>query len=87
MTMNTQEILTEILKLPRESQKQVLDSLACSIGQPQPISEDEAERILAAQGLIRLPPDAADYTDEDEDFEPVEFTGKPLSEMIIEERR
>lgn len=51
------------------------------------ISEDEVERILAAKGVITLPPEAANYTDADEEFEPVEYTGKPLSEIIIEERR
>lgn len=89
--MDTQELLVQIHKLPLESQKQLLETLTRSISpRPEPsetISEDEVERILVAQGFMRMPPDAANYTDADEDFEPVEYTGKPLSEIIIEERR
>ena len=89
--MDTQQLIAEIQRLPPESQRQLLESLSRSITPPpelpETISEDEVERILAAKGIITLPPDAASYTDEDEDFEPVEFTGQPLSEMITEERR
>lgn len=48
--------------------------------------EDEFERKLLAEGFISSIP-ARDETDEDDDFEPIEFEGEPLSEMIIRERR
>ncbi len=88
--MSTQELLAEIQKLPLEKQRELLEALKHNVEQPtaprQPVNEDEVERILQAQGIISLP-DATDYTDEEEDFEPIEVEGKPLSETIIEERR
>lgn len=48
--------------------------------------EDDFERKLLAEGFISSIP-ARDETDEDDDFEPIEFEGEPLSEMIIRERR
>ena len=50
-------------------------------------AEVRRQLILLAKGIIGDIPSLADYTDEDEDFEPIEVPGKPLSETIIEERR
>ncbi|MGZ8845383.1 MAG: hypothetical protein ACXW3C_02870 [Pyrinomonadaceae bacterium] len=89
--MSTQELLAEIQKLPREERHQLLDALTGDVGTgaqtDQPMSEDEVERILFARGIIGEIPDPSAYTDEDEDFEPIEVLGPPLSETIIEERR
>jgi hypothetical protein len=48
------------------------------------VSEDEIEQQLAQEGLIRLPPDNRRRRSE---FKPIDVAGKPVSEMIIEERR
>jgi hypothetical protein len=48
--------------------------------------EDEFEQYLAAKGVITLP-DPSTEDDAEDEWEPVTVTGKPLSEMIIEERR
>jgi hypothetical protein len=89
--MSAQELLAEIQKLPPEEQRRLLEALSRSIDQqsePRPaISEDEVDRILFVKGIIGNIPDPTAYTDEDDNFEPVEVTGKPLSETIIEERR
>lgn len=89
--MSTQELLAEIQKLPPEKRQQLLDALTGDMNRgaqtDQPMSEDEVERILFARGIIGEIPDPSAYTDEDEDFEPIEVPGQPLSEMIIEERR
>ncbi len=87
--MDTQQLIAEIQRLPLESQRQLLESLSRSI-QPAPepsaaISEDEVDRWLLAEGVISEIPAGFDETDED--FEPVEITGEPLSETIIRERR
>ena len=51
-----------------------------------PISEDEVERILLAEGIIGgIPPRLPD--EDEESYEPIEVAGTPLSETIIEERR
>jgi predicted DNA-binding antitoxin AbrB/MazE fold protein len=48
------------------------------------MSEDEFLQMLLAEGFISNIPQK--YTDEDDDFEPIEIEGEPLSETIIEDR-
>jgi hypothetical protein len=48
------------------------------------LSEDEVERLLEAQGTIRLPSVPPSATPRPA---PIDVPGKPLSETIIEERR
>jgi hypothetical protein len=50
----------------------------------QNVSEEEIERRLAEEGLIRLPTDNQQPLGE---FKRIDVGGKPMSEMIIEERR
>ncbi len=52
-----------------------------------PMTEEQFAQHLAAKGIIAPIDSSQIATTEDDDWEPVEFTGKPLSEMIIEERR
>jgi len=89
--VSAQELLAEIHKLPAEERRRLLDTLSREQDhQPEssrPVSEDEIERILLAKGIISEIPPLSEYSEEDEDFEPIEVPGKPLSETIIEERR
>lgn len=48
------------------------------------VSEEEIEQHLAKEGLIRLPP--RDHKPIEE-FKRIDVGGKPMSEVIIEERR
>jgi hypothetical protein len=48
------------------------------------VSEEEIESQLAEEGLIRLPPASQQSTGE---FKRIDVGGKPMSEVIIEERR
>lgn len=50
----------------------------------QVVSEEEIEQQLANEGLIRVPPVHQQPIGE---FKRVDVGGKPMSEMIIEERR
>ena len=79
------EILNEIYRLPIAEQKALRKKLL-NDSQPdnQQMTQDEFDRILIEEGFLANLPDE---TDEEDDFEPVEFTGKPISETIIEERR
>jgi hypothetical protein len=88
--MSVQEILSEIQQLPVLEQKQLLEELSRSLEEEQEkpvISEQEFLQMLYAEGVIGNIPDLNSYSDEDDDFEPVEVEGKPTSEIIIEERR
>lgn len=89
--MSPTELLSEIQKLPFAEQRHLLDNLKQSVKtQEETLSEEEliemeVDRLLLARGIIsRIPPG---LTDEEEAFEPIENTGRPLSEIIIEERR
>lgn len=84
--MTPQEIIKEIQKLPLEKRKEVFDSFGKEADKSS-INEDEFLRALYAEGIIGNIPDFNDYTDEDDDFEPIEIKGKLTSEIIIEERR
>ena len=87
--MTTQEIVNTVRNLPPENQREVLEVLQSEVtgmGES-PISEKEVQRILFERGVIGNIPSADDYTDADDDFEPIEIKGKPLSESVIEERR
>lgn len=56
-------------------------------GSKQLMSEEEFAQHLSAKGIIAPITSSQIDAVEDDEWEPVEFTGKPLSEMIIEERR
>ena len=88
MSATLDKIKEEMKVLAPEELQQVRE-LADSLlsGPPKPkMTEDEFERYLAAKGIISLPEESAEG-DDDDDWEPVEFTGQPLSEMLIEDRR
>lgn len=88
--MVTQEIIREIRRLPLIEQKRIYESLSQTLSldkkSESELLEDEVERRLLAKGIIsQIPPRLPD--DEEETFEPIKVSGKPLSETIIEERR
>lgn len=77
--MTTVEILKEIHKLPKIKQNELKKTLL----QDKEISQEEFDQMLLEEGfLANLPTDF-----EEDNFAPVKFTGKPISETIIEERR
>ena len=87
--MTPQEIITAIQHLPLTEQQQLRAELNRSWEIPATPDEEEQReaevvRLLLARGLIKEVPSG---WDDDEDFEPVEFTGPPISQTIIEERR
>jgi hypothetical protein len=87
MSSTLDKIIEEVRQLPPEEQKQLRAQLNEML--PFPLAEDdleeEVERQLAAEGLISLPDPSQNETDDD--WEPIEVKGQPLSEMIIEDRR
>jgi hypothetical protein len=86
MSASLDKIKEEVKALSPDELHQVrelVDSLLTEPAKPQ-MTEDEFEQYLAAKGVISLPELAE--TDDD-DWQPIEVTGQPLSEMIVEERR
>ncbi len=85
--MTPQEIVTEIQKLPTAQKKEIIDLISGESQKQKPqVTEEEFLQMLYAEGIIGNIPNFDDYTDEDDDFEPIDFKGKPTSEIIIEER-
>ncbi len=93
--MTPTEVLSEIQKLPLNDVRQVANKVTNYLREQEQATltaeeiearEDEFERYLLAKGIISNIP-TRDETDEDDNFEPIEFEGEPLSEMIIRERR
>lgn len=87
--MSLNDVLEAVRTLSPEDRAQVkalLDSLPVA-STPQ-MTEEEYAAHLAAKGIATLPEPMTDEDIVEEDaWEPVEVTGKPLSQMIIEERR
>ena len=85
--MTATEILREISKLPSGERRNIYrhldDDLHHEKVSAEELREREFEQMLLAEGVIR---DIPSGWNEDDDFEPVEITGKPLSETIIEDR-
>lgn len=84
--MTSTEILKEIYRLPLAEQISLKEKLLKnSANEEQQITQDEFDRVLFNEGFLANLP--VENGDDDDDFEPVEFSGKPISETIIEERR
>jgi hypothetical protein len=86
--MTTTEILNEISKLPVRERQDIFKRLDNDLHEknavsPEELSEREFERMLLAEGVIKEIPSG---WNDDDCFEPVKISGKPLSETIIEDR-
>jgi hypothetical protein len=85
MSTMLDKIIEEVRQLPPNEQRQLQEQLHSII--PSSSNEDELEeeieRRLAAEGLIRVPPAGQQLAGE---FQRIDVGGQPISEMIIEER-
>ena len=89
MSTTLEKIIEEVRQLPPDEQRQLREQLNVII--PSSPTEDELEdafeRELAAIGFIsEAKPRITDFSPY-RDYKPVEVSGRPVSEMIIEERR
>ncbi|MEO6589801.1 MAG: hypothetical protein ABIP06_10900 [Pyrinomonadaceae bacterium] len=87
--MTPQEIVKTVRNWSPDQKQEVLEALRdqVSVSNQNQLSEQEVQQILFERGVIGNLPNNFDYTDADDDFEPLEIKGKPLSEIVIEERR
>lgn len=91
MTPSYEQLIQTIKQLPATEQKKILEWLEEHQKTiEERASEEELERKvlerLLAKGLIsEIVEPMTD--EEDDEFEPIEIEGEPLSEMIIRERR
>lgn len=86
--MTTTEVLNEIYRLPINQRKEIENKLLQDSESEEqikpPISEEEFLQKLLANGFISEIPEG--MTDEEDDFEPIEIEGEPISETIIQDR-
>ena len=90
MTQSSEQVIETIRHLPVFEQRKILDWLEeYKPTIDEKASEEEVEakvdRMLLERGILKEIP--AGLTDEEDDFEPLEIEGEPLSETIIRERR
>jgi hypothetical protein len=87
-TSNLDRLIEEVKTLTSDEQRSLRDIVDELLAKEAPqMTEDEFERHLLEKGIIsRIPPrirDASFYANR----KPIEVEGKPVSEIIIEERR
>lgn len=86
--MTTTEILNEIYRLPINQRKEIKNKLLQDSKSEEqvkpPFSEEKFLQKLLANGFISEIPQG--ITDEEDDFEPIEIEGEPISETIIRDR-
>ena len=89
MSATLNKIIEEVRRLPPDEQRQLVEHLNAIV--PASPTEDELEdafeRELAAEGIIGEPQPLDSGAAEFYAYKPITVGGKPLSEMIIEERR
>lgn len=87
--ITTQEIIKTVQNLPISEQEQVLKALQRNLqrkAEPRSaVSEDEVEKLLLTEGIISEIPNRL-FDDEAETYDPISVKGKPLSEIILENR-
>jgi hypothetical protein len=88
MEMTAQEIISTVQTLPVQMQEEIVRTLQENLNTRNSSlapNEDEIEQMLLAKGLIsEIPPRSKDK--EEETFQPLKVSGKPLSETVLEER-
>jgi hypothetical protein len=81
-------VLEQVKKLTDGEQRQLRKALDVILELPPPKNSQErlAQKLLEVGLLSRIPPPITDLT-RFENWKPVEVKGKPVSEVLIEERR
>jgi hypothetical protein len=85
---NLERVLEEVKALTPDEQRQVKNLIDSLLNDSSSISPEDLleQRLLEAGVISEIPKRIADSSFDD-DFEPIEVKGKPMSETIIEERR
>lgn len=81
MTATLRKIVEEVKGLGEEERRELKALLQTLEKGPRPITEEDFARKMAAKGMVSLPTGAP------QPVTPVPITGKPVSEIIAEERR
>lgn len=86
----SEETYHQLTDLAERQRRPVEDMLRlCLVAYEETLYERAHQQMLADGVLVSMPapPLLPGETEEDDDVEPVELPGKPLSEIILEDRR
>ena len=85
----SEETYHQLADLAQRQQRTVEDMLRLCLAAYEEALDQRAHQQMLADGvLVSLPaPPLLPGETDDEDFEPLEIAGKPLSEIILEDRR
>jgi hypothetical protein len=86
----SEETYHQLTDLAQRLQRPVEDMLRLCLVAYEEALYQRAHAQMVAEGLLvtlPVPPVLPGETEDDDDFEPVEIPGKPLSEIILEDRR
>ena len=89
MSTNVERVLEQIRALTAEEQKEIRAALNPSATTRPPMTEDEFQQHLLDAGVISelKPPMSEQELARFRAYKPIEVTGKPVSETLIEDRR
>lgn len=89
MSTNVDRVLDQIRSLTAEERRQVRVALNSTETIKSPMTEDEFEQHLLDAGVISelIPPITEEELARFRAYKPIEVTGKPVSETLIEDRR
>ena len=85
-----EETYYHLTDLAQRQQRPVEEMLRLCLAAYETALYERAHQQMVAEGLLvslPAPPLLPGETDDEDDFEPVELPGKPLSEIILEDRR
>ena len=82
------QVLEQVKMLTPDEQEELpeLLDLMLSANSRSPLTEEEFEQMMVEKGIMSAPPPITDFTPY-ENRRTVKVKGKPVSEVIIEERR
>jgi hypothetical protein len=86
----SEETYHQLTDLAQRQQQPVEEMLRLCLAAYEEALYERAHQQMLAEGVLvslHAPPLLPGETEEGDDFEPVELPGKPLSEIILEDRR
>ena len=86
----SEETYHQLADLAQHQQRTLEEMFLLCLAAYEEVQYQRADQQMVAEGLLvslPAPPLLPGETDEGDDFEPVEIPGKPLSEIILEDRR
>ena len=86
----SEETYHQLADLAQHQQRTLEEMFRLCLAAYEEVQYQRADQQMVAEGLLvslPAPPLLPGETEEDDDFEPVEIPGKPLSEIILEDRR